>query len=249
MRNAPLLILLVLGATAWASPEQEFQNGNALYRKGDVAGAVQAWKGVLASGVEDWRVHYNLANAYYKQKALGQAVLHYERAQRFNPKDSRVRGNLEFVRLQLKDRFPVTGEGAAGRLLGSLYDLLSARETAGAFLAVFLLLQALWTVYLLRKDPGLRTALTLAASLLLALLLVLGPLLVVKLYRAYGVEYGVLLAPTVTAKSAPQNDATDLFAAHEGTKLRLWEKVEGWQRVSLPNGLTGFVPIDSFEKI
>ena len=247
--RAALLVLIALRATVWASPEQEFQNGGALYKKGDYARAVQAWKDVLASGVEDWRVHYNMANAFYKQKDLGQAVLHFERALRLNPKDPRIRGNLEFVRFQLKDRFPTAGEGAAGRLLGSLYDLLSARQTAIAFLTIFLLLQALWTFFLLRMDPGLRAALTLAASLLLALLLILGPLLVVKLYRAYGVEYGVLLAPTVTAKSAPQGDATDLFAAHEGTKVRLWEKVEGWQRVSLPNGLTGFVPLDSFEKI
>ena len=251
MRRAVLMLALLacFPFAGIASPEQDYHNGNALYRKGDYAGAVQAWKSALASGAEDWRLEYNLGNAFYKLKLPGQAVLHYERALRLNPKDDRIRQNLEYITLQLKDRFPAPAEGAAGRLLGSLYDLLSVRDTAAAFLIIFLLLQILWTVYLLRGDPGLRAALTLASSLLLAVLLILGPLLAVKLYRAHAVEYGVLLAPTATAKSAPQGDATDLFVAHEGTKMRLWEKVEGWQRVSLPNGLTGFLPLDAFEKI
>jgi len=60
---------------------------------------------------------------------------------------------------------------------------------------------------------------------------------------------GVVMAPAVTARSAPQADATDLFVVHEGTTVRLWEAVEGWQRVTLPNGLTGFVPLESIERI
>jgi hypothetical protein len=31
--------------------------------------------------------------------------------------------------------------------------------------------------------------------------------------------------------------------------VRLWETVEGWQRVTLPNGLTGFVPPEAVERI
>jgi len=57
------------------------------------------------------------------------------------------------------------------------------------------------------------------------------------------------MAATVTARSAPQADGTDLFVVHEGTSVRLWETVEGWQRITLPNGLTGFVPLETIERI
>jgi tetratricopeptide (TPR) repeat protein len=244
-----ILAFLTLAVLLKASPEQDLKGANALYKKGDFPGAAQAYRGILSSGVEDWRVYFNLGNASYKQKDFGRAVLNFEKALKLNPQDARLRGNLDFVRLQLKDRFQEDAQGATARLLNSLFNILSTEETAASFLGIFLLLQILWTVYLLRKDPGLRTAVTLASSVLLALLLILGPLLAVKLYRAHGVDYGVLLAPTVTAKSAPQADATNLFVAHEGTKLRLFEQVEGWRRVALPNGLTGFVPLESFEKI
>ena len=250
MKTARLIsAFLMLAAMLKASPEQDFKNANALYKKGDYSGAVQAYRGVLASGVEDWRIYFNLGNAYYKEKSWGPAVLNLERALKLNPKNSRARENLEFVRLQLKDRFPEESGGATARLAGSLYNLLSVRETSAVFLGVFLLLQLLWTIYLMKKEPGPRTVVTLASSILLAILLILGPLLAVKLYRAHGVEYGVLMAPTVTAKSAPQGDATNLFVVHEGAKVRLFEQVEGWRRVALPNGMTGFIPLDSFEKI
>jgi len=247
-RLVPLFALL-FAALVQASPNDDYRRGIALYKEGDFSGAATAWESALSAGAEDWRLHFNLGNARFRLDEPARAVLAYERALRLAPKESRVRENLEFVRLRLKDRFPETGQGLTARLLETLYHLLPLSGLTVLVLTLVLLLNALWAVHQLTDDPARRAPLTLASSLVLAALLLAGPLLAVRLYREQAVVRGVVMAPAVTARSAPQADATDLFVVHEGTTVRLWEAVEGWQRVTLPNGLTGFVPLESIERI
>jgi hypothetical protein len=244
-----LPLLLLLGGLLQAAPDDDYRRGIALYKDGDFRGAAQAWESARSAGAEDWRLYFNLGNAHARMDEPGRAVLQYERALLLAPKEARVRENLDFVRLRLKDRFPEAGQGLPARLLDALYNLLSTSGLAAAVLALALLLNGLWAAVQLAADPVRRALLALAASLALAALLLAGPLLAVRVYREQAVVRGVVMTPSVTARSAPQSDATDLFVVHEGTTVRLWEAVEGWQRVTLPNGLTGFVPQDSIERI
>jgi tetratricopeptide (TPR) repeat protein len=238
-----------LGGLLQAAPDDDYRRGIALYKAGDFRGAAQAWESARSAGAEDWRLYFNLGNAHARLNEPARAVLNYERALRLAPKEPRIRENLEFVRLRLKDRFPETGQGFTVRILDTLYNLLSTSGLAVLVLVLVLLLNGLWAAVQLTANPVRRAPLTLAASLALAALLLAGPLLAVRVYREQAVVRGVVMAPSVTASSAPQADATDLFVVHEGTTVRLWETVEGWQRITLPNGLTGFVPQDSIERI
>lgn len=239
----------MLTVSVFADPSGSFDRAVAAYRAGEYQTAANLWNELIAEGYEDARIYFNLGNTCYRMNRFGPAILHYERALRLDPKNARARENLEYVRLRLKDRFQEGPRGGYTNLLRSLYNFMSVDGISILFLVLFLLLQAFWTVYLLRREPAIRTALTFVGSILLALLLLVTTWFGVKLYRLHVVEQGVVMAPSVTAKSAPRGDATDLFVVHEGTTMRLWESVGEWRRVSLPNGLSGFVPRDAFEAI
>ncbi len=232
-----------------AGPTELFNQGVESFKSGDFKGAIDAWTGVLSEGVEDPRVYYNLGNAYFRDNQPGRAVLSYERALRLDPLDRQTRENLEFVRLRLKDRFDTTGGGPYARFLHFLDAHASVRTLSWIFLVLVLILNFLWTAALLRREKSFRTLVTFVASVLVAILLLVGPALGYRLYKTHLVEEGVILSPAVTARSAPQDDGTELFVAHEGTRVRLWESVGEWRRVTLPNGLTGFIPADAVETI
>ena len=249
MKRWLIPLLLALAALLQAAPDDDYRRGIALYKEGDFKGASQAWESARSAGAEDWRLYFNLGNAQARLNEPARAVLNYERALRLAPEETRVQENFEFVRLRLKDRFPEAGQGLTSRLLDALYNFLPTSGLAVLVLVLVLLLNGLWAAVQLAADPTRRAPLTLAASLVLAALLLAGPLLAVRVYREQAVVRGVVMAPAVTARSAPQADGTDLFVVHEVTTVRLWETVEGWQRVTLPNGLTGFVPPESVERI
>jgi SH3-like domain-containing protein len=59
----------------------------------------------------------------------------------------------------------------------------------------------------------------------------------------------VVLSNQIEARFEPTNTAKVAFVLHEGTKVHV-ERLEGtWALVSVPNGLRGWVPATSFERI
>ena len=64
-----------------------------LYRKCAIAFETLADHGVGNAALE-----YNLGNAYFRLGELGRAILHYSRAQRFDPSDAALTTNLTYAR-------------------------------------------------------------------------------------------------------------------------------------------------------
>jgi hypothetical protein len=54
----------------------------------------------------------------------------------------------------------------------------------------------------------------------------------------------VILAPSVTVLSAPDENSTDMFILHEGVKILLNEQRNEWVNISLSDGKTGWIKND-----
>jgi tetratricopeptide (TPR) repeat protein len=96
---------------AWAVV---FARANQLYEEGRYQEAVAKYEEILASGMQDGRVYYNLGNAYFKQDKLGPAILNYERAQRLMPRDEDIKVNLAYARSQIVDKVETPDQGFVG---------------------------------------------------------------------------------------------------------------------------------------
>ena len=59
----------------------------------------------------------------------------------------------------------------------------------------------------------------------------------------------IVFSPTVTIQSSPDENSTNLFVIHEGTKAKILETVNGWYRVLLANGNIGWLPTTSVKVI
>ena len=90
------------------SPEQVFQQGNALYQQGKFAEAAGVYEAILKSGSVSGELLFNLGNAYYKTGNMGKAILQYERALRLMPGDDDLRHNLQLANLLIVDRIEAT---------------------------------------------------------------------------------------------------------------------------------------------
>ncbi|MDE2812953.1 MAG: SH3 domain-containing protein, partial [Gemmatimonadota bacterium] len=51
------------------------------------------------------------------------------------------------------------------------------------------------------------------------------------------------------ARSGPDLEQTEVFVAHEGTKVRLVRQEGGWILVRLVNGLGGWMPAEALTQI
>ena len=59
----------------------------------------------------------------------------------------------------------------------------------------------------------------------------------------------IVMSPTVTIKSSPQETGTDLFILHEGTKVYIVGKLDNWFEIRLSDGKQGWLQKPSIEPI
>ena len=63
------------------------------------------------------------------------------------------------------------------------------------------------------------------------------------------VQYGVILSAKVAVTSSPSEDATEVFALHEGVKVRITARSGDFSRIRLSDGKDGWVSTSALEII
>ncbi len=61
--------------------------------------------------------------------------------------------------------------------------------------------------------------------------------------------HAIVMADRVDVLSGPSADNTVLFTVHEGTRLEVRNRRDGWFQVSLPNAMSGWVPSGTVEEV
>lgn len=248
-------------------PGDVFRAGNAAYESGDYFGAIEAYRRLTDAGVDDATLYYNLANAYYKNNGLGNAVLFYERSLRIQPRNEDAKENLYLVRSQLRDKQFVTGQNRLVKGFIWLHDHLTTREMLLLASLSYLVLSLLVIVFIFRETRLVRSfyarmsvlsigrliGLTRGQDILMAAGLA-GFLFITASISSYRkvvsnrVE-AVVLAVEIAVYSSPTEDATLQFKIHEGTMVSVGERRSDWVRIELPGGMSGWVSSQSIENV
>ena len=91
-------------AAAPATSADELWNvANQAYTEGDFEKAIADYEQILSQNLHSAALYYNLANAYFKQGKLGEALLNYNRASRIAPSDEDIRHNQAYAEKMTKD--------------------------------------------------------------------------------------------------------------------------------------------------
>ncbi len=255
MKTGWCTMLLVLCASAstlhaadpliGASQDASFRRGNEAFLHGDFAEAVLAYEQIAALGVVAEDLYYNLANAYYKQGALGPAIYNYERALEVDPSGA----GADDARYNLEAAREVAKRKAEDRLVGAEVMPFWIRVVApfststlawlflSLYLAVFGLLIALRFVV-----PGfLRVSLWVGLVFLGLGAVASGGLLGGRLYLTTRVERAIVLPDALAVREGPDASYQTTFTIHAGLPVRITEHDQDWVRVRLQNGLEGWV--------
>jgi tetratricopeptide (TPR) repeat protein len=252
-RAASALLLALWGAAslhpALASTSKDlFEGGNSAYEQGRFQDAAAAYEKVVAYGVADPRVLYNLGNSYFKLGKLGSAILCYERALRLDSSDQDARFNLEFARGLIRDRIQEPEIPYPVKALKDVLDTLPLELVGLVFLCIYYLAASLLGALLLVTGAVRRRVLGYgAAAAGLCAILAAGILYYKIEDRASA--HAIVMTDRVDVLSGPSSDNTILFTVHEGTRLELRNWRDGWYQVSLPNAMSGWVPSESVERV
>jgi tetratricopeptide (TPR) repeat protein len=222
-----------------------FNKGNQNYEEGKFDQAIEDYQEIVNLGVKNFKVFYNLGNAYFRQNKLGEAILNYRRALALRPRDEDAKANLSFVKLFTLDKIEEQKINPLSNVLHWFLDLWSIDEFA-LFASFFYTLTM--TLGILMLFRGSKRYLRIGFVTFLILMVIFATSLFAKIYLE-SMDYGVVVAAEVEVRSGPGDDYILQFTGHEGLEFRVDGKSEGWFRISLPNGIRGWIPEEAVEII
>ena len=227
--------------SAWASQgEDKFALGNEAYAEGKYDEALSFYKGAIKQKGYSASLLYNMGNAYYQKKDVGQAILHYERALYLYPGNADIQANLSLAR---KD-FGLIAEPVPDwqRFFNMLNLNWWAILASGAF-GVFSL------IYLLRGiRPGiLKGAPFRILTTVCLLCFMAGGTGVAMQYR--NISRGVVTKDDARLLVSPFDSASSSASIKDGKIVRIAKTYRGYLLVEGSNGKSGWIKKDVVELV
>lgn len=254
---AIVAVLLVAGMSLpqMASARSEYPDslwnaGVQAYMDGNWQGAREAWNSVLDAGVSTTDLYYNLGNACFKVQDYAGAVLAYERALKLDPSNSDARFNLGFVNSLIKDKIDVVPEFFLKSWSKKLSYCMGSDGWTLLFV-IFLAIALIAAVLFFRSPRSVVRKSGFFASLAALVLSIVCIIFAISQKQNYfSKDAAVVVSPVSTVKSSPsETGSVDLFVLHEGTKVKILDRVGNWESIELSDGRQGWISTKDIEII
>lgn len=213
-----------------------------LYRQSVAALGTLADNGVRSAALE-----YDLGNAHFRLGELGQAILHYRRAQQLDPTDAALNANLTYARNRVEPYIEPSGTQKLTHRLTfwTAHTSMPTRfrltliGSVGGWLGLMLWLR--WRSRALLTLSGLFVVLALANAASVAWQLhdeaQRPPAVVVQGNHTLRLGRGESYDPALNQQLGP------------GVEVRILNQRADWVEVQLPDDKTGWLPASAIEKI
>jgi len=225
------------------------KQANDLYAKKQYEKALPIYLALSKSGYTTSTLFYNTGCAYFKTNDFVRAILFFERAQLLDPNNDDIKFNLDVARTRQVDKLDIIPDFFLNNWIK--YTAGITLSNAWSIWAIILFVSALILLYLFFFATSVslkRTFFSIAISLIIFSFVSLWFSAIQK-DRITNRTAAIVLNPSVTAKSSPDDAGTDLFLIHEGLKVTVIEKVAGWVKIKLSNGSVGWLKLGDIEVI
>ena len=239
-----LMLLLPLGAQAVTKAEAD-----SAYAQGHYQQAITDYQALLKQGASA-DLYYNLGNAYYRSENITQAVLNYERALLLSPGDRDIRFNLQLARSKTIDKIVPESEMFFITWYHALVNLMSVDGWARTAIFSLALVIVLSLVYLFSQPVWLRKIGVFGGITLLVVFVLANVFASQQKQSLIHRKGAIVMSPSVTVKSTPAANGTDLFILHEGTKVTITDgSMRDWKEIRLADGKEGWIESKKIELI
>ena len=236
-----IIFILLANIGLYASPTNLLDTAVANYKDGNYNRSIQIYNALIDSNYLSEEIHYNLANAYYKNNDLAYAILHFEKAIKINPSMEDAKHNLEIANGKTIDKIDQIPELFLYRWWKSLVNLFSLKLWTYGSILLFILFVIGISLYFLTRDSNWKKITFYIGTINLFLALFFWFMAFRHQAILKQIDFAIIIEPTVNINSSPSEGSSKLFVLHEGTKVKVKNSTEGWTEVSLPNGNSGWI--------
>lgn len=219
------------------------------YMKNDFETAIRLYESMLEQG-ESADIYYNLGNSFYKTGNIARAILNYERALLLNPADDDTRANLEMARSKTVDKVEEVHEVFYISWIKSLINTAGADTWAKWAIAFFLLFLLAAYFFIFSQKSLIKKIGFISGIVLLAFVFAANSFASYQKNVLINRNTAIVVNPSVTVRSTPDENGTSLFILHEGRKVSIKDNsMKAWKEISLEDGKVGWVEVTDIEVI
>jgi tetratricopeptide (TPR) repeat protein len=250
MKTLSLLFMgwMLAAGNVWAMPTADlgqFEKANLAYREGKFDEAAALYEVLAQKHPDQAAFQFNLGNALYRKGERGTAILAYERARREMPREGDVLSNLNYVRglldYRIEDKRLWFVRGA-----DIFLGYFTSQEIQLAALAAGFLFLANWAMMLFFKPESGWGPLH---KTLFVLALLAGLLVVVKGVQNNFFKEGIVIAKESQVYYGPSVNDQPAFRLGDGLKVYVVDSREGWSRILIASGESGWIQSDQIAEI
>jgi tetratricopeptide (TPR) repeat protein len=219
------------------------------YIRNDFTTAIQIYEMILRTG-ESADIYYNLGNSYYKIGDIAKAILNYERALILKPANKDIRSNLEIARAKTVDKVTDVPELFFITWLKSITNSMGIQSWAIIAISFFLLfIVSIYIFFFSTKIVARKTFFILALFFLVFCVIANISAAFQRRVRLNRMN-AIIISPSVTIRSTPNDNGTSLFILHEGRKVFIKDdSMKDWKEIQLEDGDVGWVKKNDLEVI
>lgn len=199
---------------------------------------------LVAAGIHNARLCYNLGNAYFRLNDLGRAILYYRRGLRLEPGNRQLQANLSYARSRRTDQIDVSSQPRP-TLFPQLFfwsDTLRVPTQWTLALGGYYLAWGCALAHLVWRCASLRWCLAGAAFVCVVFA---GSTWLMQ--SQYTTRAGVIVAEEVVVRKGNGESYTPQLPQplHAGTEFVVLEERGSWFAIRLDNGISGWIRRDS----
>ena len=226
---------------SFANNNSLYIQANEAYKKGQFDTAVIIYDSIIKTGFETPGLYFNTGNAYFKKKDIANAILNYERARKLSPGDDEINFNLQLAQTMVTDKINILPEFFLTRWWRYLTELYSSDTWARFSISFFIAFLFFTILYLFANRMWMKKiSFWMGIILLTFCLLSFSSSYYNK--QVYQNNTGaIVMNPSVTIKSSPDDNGTELFVIHEGTKVWVTDEVGEWLKIKIADGNNGWL--------
>ncbi|NVO03850.1 MAG: SH3 domain-containing protein [Bacteroidetes bacterium] len=224
-------------------------NANKEYSTGQYNNAIELYQKIIKSGYASFDLYYNLASSYFKVNNYPSSILFYEKANKLKPNDENVNYNLKVVNNKIVDKIEAVPDFFLKRWWNSLVNFFPSNTWAVLCIISFFIFFIIAAVYLLANSVFYRKSAFYLGIFSFFFTLFFFAMAGQQKDFAGSNSEAIIFNPTVSVKSSPDENSTDIFVIHEGTKVKVTDDIGDWYEIKIANGSVGWMKSAGLEKI
>ena len=240
-------VMLILCVSSFADVRVDI--GNKLYSEGKYQEAIDEYQKIVNTNLVSGDLYFNLANGYYTNGELVQSILFFERALLLKPQDADIKYNLELANTQTTDKIEAVGVFFLAQWVISFRNTASSDIWAYYGVSFFIGLLVFLGFFFFSNTVILKKLGFYLSVAFVVLMTVSFTFSYHQKQKLVNREFAIVTNTSLTVKSAPSPEGTELFILHEGVKVKVINALGTWRQIEIADGNQGWIDVDSIEMI